>query len=267
MNIIVFSKDRSLQLDLFIRSFYKYVIDPYNYKINILYTYSNMEFKNGYDILIEYYKYVNFIKEEKFKSDLLLLIPNKQYTVFFVDDDIFKERIDFYDKQELLFKNNLDIICRSLRLHPNLKECYPTNLIYTTHPSFYEINDSFIFEWVNQQGDYGYPMSLDGHIFRTNDIIQYMTQLDYNSPNTLESKLSNIYIKNKTKMICYNNSIIVNNPCNIVQNIHTNRHGEEYSDELNDKFLKNERISLDNIDNINNISCHQEIKIILIKTI
>ena len=62
-------------------------------------------------------------------------------------------------------------------------------------------------------------------------------------------------------MICYQKSIIINNPCNIVQNNNPNKHGNENIDELNDKYLDDYIIDMKDFDNINNISCHQEIKI------
>jgi hypothetical protein len=263
MNIIVFSKDRSLQLELFLRSFNKYVINSSNYKINILYTYSDNIFKQGYDKLIKEYSNYNFVKENNFKLDLINLIDkNKEYTVFFVDDNIFKNKIDFYDKQEQLFKENLNILCRSLRLHNNLKRCYPANLTYSKFPIFEKIDNNLIFKWVKQQGDYSYPMSLDGHIFRTNDILPLLKRLNYQNPNSLELNMS-INPINKIKMICYNKSIIINNPCNIVQTNNSNLHGNENIYKLNQEFLSGKRISLINIDGIDSISCHQEIKIIL----
>ena len=186
----------------------------------------------------------------------------EKYSVFFVDDNIFKNHIDFYDEQEKIFKEDLTICCRSLRLHIKLKRCYPMNIEYTKIPVFTIKDNSLIFKWIGQQGDYGYPMSLDGHIFRTNDIISHIQTLRYRNPNSLESVMSGMPL-NKLKMICYDKSIIVNNPCNKVQTNNPNLHGNEDINKLNDEFLNNKIISLENIDGLENISCHQEIKIIL----
>ena len=90
INIVVFSKDRAMQLELFIRSFNKYVKNSGRYTINILYTYSNNVFKEGYDKLIKYgINNVNFVKENNFKPDLIKLInKTAKYTIFFVDDKV-----------------------------------------------------------------------------------------------------------------------------------------------------------------------------------
>jgi len=267
MNITVFSKDRALQLELFIRSFNKYVVDSNSYRINVLYTFSNTEYEKGYIKLTEMYPDVKFIKETNFKQDVISLInPLEDYTIYFVDDDIFKNKIDFYDKQEEIFRKDSKILCRSLRLDNTQKRCYTMNLTYSKFPTFIKNGNSLIFNWVNQQGDYGYPMSLDGHIFRTQELLPYINNLSYNNPNSLEGNMAAWVSGHQTikqKMICYEQSIIVNNPCNIVQTNNSNLHGSENPIKLNSDFLSGKIISLENIDGIENISCHQEIKIII----
>lgn len=262
LNVILFSKDRAMQLELFIRSFNKYVKNFDKYIIKVLYTYSNEEFRKGYDKLINMnYLNVKYFKETNFKNDLINLFnSNEKYSVFFVDDIVFKNPIDFNDEQMELFENNKDILCRSLRLQPNLTYCYPMGIIMK-NPNFLENN---IFDWKNQDGDYGYPMSVDGHIFRTNEILSYVINLNYTNPNSFEGNMS-IRPLNLSKMICYDKSIIVNNPCNKVQNNNPNLHGNISINELNNKFLEGYIICMENFDNIENISCHQEIKINLIK--
>ena len=188
------------------------------------------------------------------------MIRTKKHTVFFVDDIVFKNYLDFYDTQMDIFNNDNEILCRSLRLHPNLEYCYAMG-IKISPPIFLKDN---IFYWRGQQGDYRYPMSLDGHIFRTEEILPYVLNIEYNNPNTLEGNMA-IKPLNLPKMICYHKSIIVNNPCNKVQTVNNNIHGNINPAELNSRFLENNIISLENIDGIENISCHQEIKIMLIK--
>jgi len=259
INIIVFSKDRPMQLELFIRSFNKYVKNFNNYIINVLYTYSNTNFKKGYDKLFDMgYTNIVFVKENKFKLDLINLIDSRltEFILFFVDDNVFKNDFDFYDNQMNLFKNDNEILCRSLRLHPNLTYCYPMRLKITKYPVFLEDN---IFYWRGEQGDYGYPMSVDGHMFRTKEILPLVKELNYKNPNSFEGLMAT-HSLNLSKMICYNKSIIVNNPCNIVQINNLNVYGNITANELNDKFLEGYIINLNNFDGIENISCHQEIK-------
>ena len=53
INIIVFSKDRGLQLELFLRSFNTFVKDAEEYPISVLYTHSTEQFKKGYDKVMD----------------------------------------------------------------------------------------------------------------------------------------------------------------------------------------------------------------------
>lgn len=256
INIIVFSKDRAMQLDLFIRSFQTFVKQQQLYDIKVLYTYSNGKFGLGYDKLIEKnYQNVHFKKENNFKEDVIGLINRENpYSVFFVDDDVFKEHFDFYDKQMDIFSWNEGILCRSLRLHKNLNYCYTLQLPIKP-PAFGSDN---VFTWRGLKGDYGYPMSLDGHIFRTKDILHHIDGLDYKNPNMLEGLMAR-HPGNKSLMICYDKSVIINNPINRVQNISKNIHGNISAEELNNRFINGEVIKLDNFIGFNNTSCHQEI--------
>jgi hypothetical protein len=229
----------------------------FDHKIKVLYTYSNNEYKRGYDILQTEYNDVLFKKEDEFKISLLELIDKKEYTVFFVDDDIFKEDFSLKEKEMSIFKIKKEIICLSLRLHPRLTYCYTLDI------EMQKTNKN-IWQWGEYKGDYGYPMSLDGHIFRTKEIKNLLKNLHYYSPNTLESVLSNNPI-NLPYLMCFDQSKIINNPCNLVQSSHKNRHGNSDGETLNKKFILGERIALDNITGLDNISCHQEIPIILNK--
>ena len=258
MNIIVFSKNRAAQLELFIRSFNTYVKNYDDYVINVIYTYSDQQYERGYEKLMNMnYLNVNYIKETNFKQDIINCVNLKtKFLTFFVDDNIFKNHFDFFDNQMDMFIQDNEILCRSLRLHPRLTYCYPMAIPMRT-PNFMEHN---IFYWRGLDGDYGYPMSVDGHIFRTEQIYPYITNINYGSPTMFESFMSAIPM-NLPKMICYDKSIIVNNPCNKVQIINGNIHGKVELSDLNKKFLDGQLISLDNIDGMENISCHQEIEI------
>lgn len=257
MNIIIFSKDRACQLELTIRSM-KWAFAEFSINlIKILYTYSSDDFKKGYEKVMELHSDKNIVwcKETSFKTDLLTLFDKaEKHTVFFVDDDVFKEPFSLQDKKFKIFDSHGDILCLSLRLHTKLTYCY-TLAINQKPPLF---NRDNVFLWYRQNGDYGYPMSLDGHIFRTKEIISHLLYLPYNNPNSLEAMLATRPLLNP-KMICYNNSVILNNPINIVQNYNDNIHGNITAEQLNEKFLSKSVIDLKPFIGFENISCHQEV--------
>jgi len=264
INYIVFSRDRACQLELFIRSMKFYFKEFNDYKINILYTYSDNRFKEGYDKLLKLHddKNINYIKEtHDFKKHVLLLLDtNNLYTVFFVDDIVFKNPFTLNCKQFKLFTMDDNILTLSLRLHPYLTYCYSAR-VEMRSPHF---DSNFSFKWQGETGDYNYPMSLDGHFFRTREIAAITKVLSFKNPNSYESLLAG-YPLNRPKMICFEESIIVNNPINKVQNFNNNVHGNISAFYLNDKFLEGYIIDLENFKGFKNISCHQEIEIKFIK--
>lgn len=264
INIIVFSKDRASQLELFIRSMKLYFKEFQQNKISVLYTYSDDKYKQGYEKLFNIHndKNIVYIKEtENFKNHVLkLLNPENTYSVFFVDDIIFKNPFTLESKQFKLFTMNDDILTLSLRLHPYLKFCYAAN--FTMSPPQFETNN--VFKWYGKQGDYGYPMSLDGHFFRTNDILTLTRAINFNNPNSYESVLAGFPL-NRPKMICFEESVIINNPVNKVQTFNNNYHGNITAEYLNDMFLNDNIIDLEDYKGIKNNACHQELKISFIK--
>lgn len=262
INIVVFSRDRACQLDLFIRSAKHHFEEYPDLKWNILYTYSNDEYKLGYERLISHLGFasdfkndnLNFVKETNFKKDLLSLIDDKNdFTVFFVDDIVWKNSFSIEDDKFKIFKQNNLVLCLSLRLHKNLTYCYPAK-INMTPPKFDSDNT---FRWRGQSGDYGYPMSLDGHFFRTGDILPLLKTLNYNNPNSLESYLA-AYPINKPLMMCFENSAVMSIPVNKVQTFNQNLHGNIPANFLNFKFLEGYIIKSEPFDRFKNISCHQE---------
>lgn len=259
LNIIVFSKDRACQLHLFLTSM-KYMFKEYKHcEIYVLYTATSPEFTKAYDTLKKSFREINFIFERDFKKDTVSLIDeNKAYTVFFVDDIIWKEPFSLNCNEFLRFTEEPDILCLSLRLDPKLTYCYAYDS-QMTPPDF---DDNRTWGWKGMDGDFGYPMSLDGHIFKTSDIKGELTELKYHNPNSLEGHLSQNPI-DKEKMICLEKAPIFNIPANKVQTYNNNRHGDTSAEHLNEMFLSGYKISYEPLIGFNNISCHQETKLII----
>jgi hypothetical protein len=259
MNIIIFSKNRGAQLELLIRSMKKFFKDFSEFNIKILYKFTSLEFEKGYDKLKNLHKDENIIwkQDTDFQKCLTdLFDKTEKYSVFFVDDIVFKEPFSIKDEKFKYFETHGDILCLSMRLHPRLTYCYPAN-VNMTPPDF---KDNNVFLWKGQSGDYGYSMSLDGHIFRSKDIYFYILNMQYDGPNSLEAKMA-VSPLFHPKMICYDKSIIVNNPVNKVQQWNNNLHGKITAEFLNEQFLSGKKIDLSPFEGFENTSCHQEIPI------
>lgn len=264
INIIIFSKDRACQLELLLRSMKFYFKEFYKHKINVLYTYSEDKYKDGYEKLFTIHNdsNVNYIKEIDFKNDVVKLLNIENlYTVFFVDDVVFKNPFTLSCKQFELFTLDVNILTLSLRLHRDLSYSYGANSYIGQRPDFSSDSE---FKWLGQKGDYGYPMSLDGHFFRTEELIELTNILNFSEPNSYEGGLS-VTPLSGSKIICFNDSVVFNNPINRVQTYNYNPHGKITASFLNDKFLNDYVIDFEDFKGIKNMSCHQEVKVKLIK--
>ena len=263
LNIIIFSKNRACQLELLLRSMKKFFKEFSDYKIDIIYKSDDDSFEQGYEKLKEIHKDENLIwkKDIGFQNCVIdVFDKTKKYAVFFVDDIVFKEPFSITDERFKYFDTHGDVLALSLRLHPRLTYCYPANV--KMKPPVFDDNGCFL--WRGQTGDYGYPMSLDGHIFRSRDIYYYLLNIRYDGPNRLESMMS-ITPLFHPKLICYDKSVIMNNPLNKVQNFNENVHGTITAEYLNEQFLSGKRIDPTPFEGLENISCHQEMPISLIE--
>ena len=262
LHFIIFSKNRACQLDLLLRSIETFFYSLEEIGISVLYTTTDIDFELGYEKLKTKFNWVEFHKEHReagsFKIQLLRLVQsNVPYLAFLVDDNFFKNNFALQDPVFQIFENRNDILCLSLRLGINIEYCY--SLDKKSPPPKFESKG--VWKWKGKPGDWSYPMSLDGHIFRVDQIMPLLKKCPYSNPNILESQLS----KNPpplSRMICYDQSRIMNLPLNKVQNIYPNRSGNLDVAKLNDLyFSKNQQIDLEPLKHFVNISPHQELDI------
>ena len=262
LNIIIFSKDRAAQLDLLIRSIKKFWNNWECFSFNVLYTYSNEEYKKGYDITFSRHPEFNFILEKSFKSQLCDIIrSDKPYTVFFVDDNVFKEPFEINCQEFVKFTEYEEILSFTLRLGKNTTRCY-TQKRESLPPDFIS-QDICLWNWVEACGpEWHYPMSVDGGFFRTEEIKNLAVGLEYQNPNTFEGTLANNPI-NRPLMVCPSRSVIFNVPANKVQTANGNECGDIPANYLNDMYLQGKRLSINNLVGYDNRAPHEEVKFIL----
>lgn len=267
---IIFSKNRACQLDLLLRSM-KQNLPNFN-QIFILYHATTPEFEVGYSLLK--YKFNNcvFIQQAMFQQDTLELLNaisiNSKYVCFFVDDNIIYRSSDIdYEFIDKVFSIP-DLTCFSMRLGTNtiIQDQYSNQ--YAIFPENFlvgSINGVNVLLWnwksITDCGNFGYPFSVDGHIYKTEDLIPLL-DYEFDTPNAFEGRFD------KTKfttniMACLENSILVNNPLNIVGSSNNNA-GWWYGhtlEKLNEKYLDNHQISLNSIMKRKIVAAHQEMEI------
>lgn len=263
INAIAFSKDRACQLELLLYTIKKNAPGVFN--VNIIYTFSNEEFKRGYDVVKEKYPEFNFVQQtDNFKDDTLkLLNSNYEFSTFFTDDDIIYKPINSSEEIENLIKSDEDVFCFSLRLGENVTHCYTMNC-ENILKNQEVIEDKFIkWNWAVHYVDFGYPLSVDGHVFRTKEILKLVRNTPFHSPNTLEGNLQTFDNFPREKMVAYKTNVLVNTPNNIVNNTHPNLNGQKFAmsaKALNDKLLSGETLEFEAMDFSNIVGCHQELE-------
>ena len=258
INSIIFSFDRPLQLHLLLESI---KINAKNvFAINVLYKHSNEEFKKGYELLKSRFENVNWIEEINFRDQTLKLVDSTlNHSCFFTDDDIIYNEICESDIVECFKDDN--VFCFSLRLGKNVNHCYTMSCDDILIP-IGEYDKFVWWDWTKHYADFGYPLSVDGHVFITKEIKKLIKAINFSNPNTLEANLQVFDNFPKEWMFAYKSSALVNSPNNIVQNVYPNKKAELYSfttKQLNDKYLNNEIVDYEALDFSSIKGCHQEL--------
>jgi hypothetical protein len=262
IDIIIFSKDRPMQLLALLESLKHYSVQqvhPY-----VIYNTKNQEYNQAYQELFTNHE--NLFSETLndnnlgFKNTLIKLLNNLKsgQITFFVDDIIIKRPIDWHE----LLKFDTSQIVPSLRMATNLSRCYTANDNQIL-PPLIKINQFNFWYWSEGEHDWNYPISLDGNIFSRTEFIAMITDLDFKAPNTLELRLRKYRNKFLNRLgLCYAASPIVNNPINKVQSEINNLYGNIHQDDLLNLWNQGKRIDFLAYDGFVNISCHQEVKLI-----
>ena len=258
VDFLIFSKNRPMQLHALLSSFKELAI---NYKsLSVLYKYDD-EYFESLQFLKRQFADVKFIEETNFKNQIKEFLSCGNFCSFLVDDIIFKDSSDMNMIASLL-ENNPQLLCFSLRLGLHLKSCYMVNKAQKI-PSGAIHGDVFVWDWRFGEFDWGYPLSVDGHIFRTSDMRKLTNAIEFSNPNQFEDSLQRVLhnLHQVNLCACFQRSKIVNVPMNRVQDEYKNRNiGTEASNLLR-MWNEGLRISFREIIDISNESVHQEIQL------
>jgi hypothetical protein len=253
VNCIVFSKDRALQLDACLRSIERHA--PYGGSTVVIYLATNPQFLQGYELLAVSEGTRLLPQSADFRRDVLdALDTAARYTVFHTDDDFcFRQPTG-----HLILPPGY--ACFSLRLGENTTYCYPLDGEQAV-PEAAALGSIMAWDWTLANGDFAYPMSVNGHIFETNLVRRMLRHASFSNPNELEFELHLRRHMAPPLMLASRESCVVSVPANAVS-VTANRSGEnpDYSPEaLNARFLAGQRIDLDAMDFAGVRGAHQEI--------
>ena len=269
---IVFSKNRPLQLDLCLESIHKNF--PACNKIIVLHN-NDAEFTESHSILCsEHNDIQSWAQSCSLFQDIsdAITTSDNDYICFFTDDDICFKEVPNTEYDKIFVDQNIQ--CLSLRMGLNITQRNHEDMTFPDLPhQIYDYDDAII--WSKTAHLYGsywsYSLSVDGHIFRKNEILQMIDELCIldsrykwkQTPNALEAALQRFWTISPNTMASFQYSVVVNSPNNRVQDSHQdNRSGDFFdydSKFLLDKYMSGYRINLSRLD-FSHIQCpHTEI--------
>lgn len=239
-----------MQLDLLLTSLKRNAPDVF--QPTVIVNAKKDEFQDGYGICAEEHPDVGFMLEDGLTYQVRSLLRDAGQIAFFTDDDVLYRTPWIPSLAE-----DGQLICFSLRLGRNTNYCYP-------YARSQQVPVGSIWNWAGADGDFGYPMSLDGHIFRADDLLPLIR--NFSTPNWLEKMLMEGASKiARPWMQCDVESSLVGIPINRVQDEMPNRNGETHPysiQELNHRYLRGERINLNALDFSDIRGAHQELELV-----
>jgi hypothetical protein len=263
--VIIFSKDRPLQLDATIRSLQANCDDLGAADLRVLHVASAPAYAAGYHILANEHPGVVFCRESDFKADLVGLVNGLTYILFVVDDTLFVGPLSLAQATRVLDE---DAACLgfSFRLGRNTTYCYTLDKPQRL-PAFEEPSPGFLtFDWTDAEHDFGYPLEVSSSMYRTSDMLPLLVELDYRNPNTLESALAqhvDLFRKTRPRLACYAQSVAFSVPANLVQTAWRNRVDGNPSltaGALADAYARGQRLDVERYRGFVANACHQELE-------
>jgi hypothetical protein len=245
-----------MQLDACLRSIERFA--PYNGSVVVLYTFSSQNFADAYETLIGVTS-AEFVEQSRdFRRDVLELVDaGYDHTVFHTDDDV------FFRAPRAVPPPTDEIAAFSFRLGLNTTYSYAVDRPQEM-PDVTSDGDLLAWDWTRAPHDFGYPLSLDGHVMRTDLLLRLLGRIRFDNPNELEDELTLRRYLAPRWMMSFRESCLVSIPVNVVTTTHANRAGVQPSlspEALNARFLAGERIALDEMDFRSVQGAHQEIRL------
>ncbi len=263
---ILFSKDRPLQLEATLRSFFLCCKDSENTTIRVLYTTSTESMESLYNHVAKEYPQVELVRESHFRNNLQALASGSDFILFMVDDALFVQSFSVSSLCHSL-EHHPDALGFSLRLGTNIQHCYPVDQPQN-HPDFEQAEPEVLrYNWPMAKHDFGYPLEVSSSLYRAHDILPLLEELSFSDPNTLEAQLAGAscrFIGQRDSILCAPRSLAFCIPVNKVQTVCHNRSGENprYSiDNLADLYADGYRINVTRHLGFVPTACHQEIEL------
>lgn len=265
MLTVLFSRDRAMQLDATLRSFYEQCDDAERTDVKVLYSTSSDRHARQYQQVLQAHAHrgsLTLVRERDFRQDLLriladgacrplvrpvcttaitagprfapllrlrgVLIPDA-LVLFLVDDNLFVRRFRLEQAGRVLLAHP-DALGFSLRLGTNTTYCYALDRAQRT-PEFSVVSPGILgFSWPAADADFAYPLEISSSVYRLADLLPLVASLRFRNPNTLESELAMrtaLVRERHPRLLSYDSSVTFCNPVNKVQTEFGNRAGSD----------------------------------------
>jgi hypothetical protein len=253
IHCLVFSKDRAMQLDAFLRSAKQHA--PYA-SVTVLWNASDQEHADTYEW--DLWRSQMFAREhggKDFEKMFRLWLADFDRVVFHTDDDVFFPQHDPLIPSSVETTDNII----SLRLGANTTHCHPMRQTQRV-PEI--INSSLRWQWREEEGDFGYPLTLNATVYRSADLLPLL-DFPFSNPTELEAGLAAQadrfgpqWMTAPLRSCCVSlphNRVSVSSGCPAGSN------PAWQPDALRDLYLEGWRIDLDAMDFSAVVGAHQEI--------
>lgn len=233
ISAILPSKDRACQLELLLRSIHVNCPHDLFNNIFVLYKASNNDFEKAYQILQDKIEeifsndtIVQFCPEHNFMDDfrftLGCICQDDEFVCGLVDDLVIYSPIKI-SKEELQSGFDDDVLCYSLRLGYNtIVQNYADGSLQRPLQAE-KISENIIkWNWKNRfaMENYGYPISLDGHIYRSIELLHLSTIKPFTCLRQWEGELATQvrHLTTRNSMLASPSSSLISIANNCVQN-------------------------------------------------
>lgn len=264
--MLIFSKDRPLQLDAALRSWKRHCRDAASIRVQVLFKASTSRLLAGYRQCRRDHPEVDFVRETNFRGDVRLLLQGWKCVCLAVDDTVFLKDFSMGEIARLLNRNP-DILGFSLRLGRNTTYCYTRNELQRL-PEFQPVSDRYLkWNWPTGEGDFGYALEVSSSVYRAAQILDLLDTIEFKNPNSMEEMMfQNLdrFRQSHPGLLSFEKSAAFSIPANKVQQVCNNRVSANaaYSpDALAQIFAAGGRIQTELLDGFVPDACHQEVDI------
>lgn len=270
IHIIAFSFNRAMQLDTLLSSLLEHWKSP-DFYVDVVYNYSSKDFGAGYELLKKNYqgKPVTLHREEisnadsvqivdlfrinnlvrlwrnpkhrrpktNFRTIIIDLIENRgaENILFLTDDSMFVSDITLTSKEIKWINNAPQKNQFSLRLGKGVSSLPPTISI-----------DGEYCKWnmYENTGNWGYPFSVDAHIYNTSVLLKLLKRYLFIHPSSLEGNICSVVRRAKLfpNGRCFADIKMLTFPINIVQDAVDNVSQDVSVEMLNKRYLAGDRL-------------------------